>query len=123
MICCRSASALEEAARTHKERTGRPFVLIIDAVDRLAEQAPDILETLQERHCSLCPVLRIMVHFYACAYKLFHLMVGHKTKAVPNITKIRLQQCCVQVGTAVLSCSSCCIAEEPSVARANACCL
>lgn len=55
---CRSASALEEAARTHKERTGRPFVLIIDAVDRLAEHAPDILETLQERHCSLCHVLR-----------------------------------------------------------------
>lgn len=49
MVCCRSASALEEAARTHKERTGRPFVLIIDAVDRLAEQAPDILETLQVR--------------------------------------------------------------------------
>ena len=60
VVCCRSASALEEAARTHKQRTGRPFVLIIDAVDRLAEHAPDILETLQERHCSSCSLLHIM---------------------------------------------------------------
>ena len=44
---CRAASALQEAAAEHKKRTGRPFVLIIDAVDRLAEHAPDILETLQ----------------------------------------------------------------------------
>lgn len=44
----RAASALQEAAAEHKKRTGRPFVLIIDAVDRLAEHAPDILETLQD---------------------------------------------------------------------------
>ncbi|DBB09593.1 hypothetical protein WJX82_008458 [Trebouxia sp. C0006] len=44
----RAASALQEAAAEHKNRTGRPFVLIIDAVDRLAEHAPDILETLQD---------------------------------------------------------------------------
>ena len=50
MYVCRAASALQEAATEHKKRTGRPFVLIIDAVDRLAEHAPDILETLQERH-------------------------------------------------------------------------
>lgn len=48
-VCCRAASALQEAAAEHKKRTGRPFVLIIDAVDRLAEHAPDILETLQAR--------------------------------------------------------------------------
>lgn len=50
VVCCRAASALQEAAAEHKKRTGRPFVLIIDAVDRLAEHAPDILETLQARH-------------------------------------------------------------------------
>ena len=61
VVCCRSASALEEAARTHKERTGRPFVLIIDAVDRLAEHAPDILETLQERHCLKLHLLHIIM--------------------------------------------------------------
>lgn len=44
----RAASALQEAAAEHKKHTGRPFVLIIDAVDRLAEHAPDILETLQD---------------------------------------------------------------------------
>ena len=43
----RAASALQEAAAEHKKRTGRPFVLIIDAVDRLAEHAPDILKALQ----------------------------------------------------------------------------
>lgn len=51
-VYCRAASALQEAAAEHKKRTGRPFVLIIDAVDRLAEHAPDILETLQARHLS-----------------------------------------------------------------------
>ena len=46
-VRCRAAGALEEAAREHKKRTGRPFVLVIDAVDRLAQHCPDILETLQ----------------------------------------------------------------------------
>lgn len=86
VVCCRSASALEEAARTHKERTGRPFVLIIDAVDRLAEQAPDILETLQERHCSLCPVLRITVQVLCLCLQAFMTdqLVGHETKQYPT---------------------------------------
>lgn len=45
--CCRAAGALEEAAREYKMRTGRPFVLVIDAVDRLADHCPDLLATFQ----------------------------------------------------------------------------
>lgn len=44
---CRAAGALEEAAREYKQRTGRTFVLVIDAVDRLAEHCPDLLATFQ----------------------------------------------------------------------------
>ena len=43
----RAAGALEEAAREYKKRTGRPFVLVVDAVDRLAEHCPDLLATFQ----------------------------------------------------------------------------
>lgn len=46
-------------------------------------------------------------------------LVGHETIATPSITEIRLQQCGVQAGTAVLSCSSCCIAELAPTACAN----
>lgn len=57
---------MEEAAREYKKRTGRPFVLVIDAVDRLAEHCPDLLATFQVRmHLLGLPVLLAYMFLHA----------------------------------------------------------